>query len=56
MEIIQATIDASNFKFEIGAKKFEAEVQSISCLQNKQCFYSDRYPNRNPKVTNEKFI
>lgn len=29
MEIIQASIEAKNFKFEIGAKKFEAEVQSI---------------------------
>lgn len=30
MEIIQATIDAKNFKFEIGAKKFEAEVDKLS--------------------------
>ena len=30
MEIIQATIDAKNFKFEIGAKKFEAEVEKLS--------------------------
>ena len=29
-EIIQATIDAGNLKFEIGAKKFEAEVKQIS--------------------------
>ena len=29
-EIIQASIDAKNFKFEIGAKKFEAEVKQIS--------------------------
>ena len=30
MEIIRASIEAKNFKFEIGAKKFEAEVKKIS--------------------------
>ena len=43
MEIIQATIDAKNFKFEINAKKFEAELEQISdaiALIDKQLVYA----------------
>ena len=43
MEIIQAGIEAKNFKFEIGAKKFEAEVKKLSnaiSLLDKQIEYA----------------